>query len=132
MSEENEIAARVRRFYDAHSRGDFDAAMEWIHPEIEPLPAGGQPPIRGAAAYRAWMELDAFESQVLEILELRFNGNKVLMHQRSTIRGAGSGLEAAFLSWAVLTLDEEGLTRRIEIYLDHEEAEALEAAVLSE
>ena len=133
MSEENvEIAARVRRGYDAYSRGDFDTLMQWIHPEIELLPAGGQPPIRGAADYRAWMEPDAFQSQVLEILELRLNGNKVLTHQRSTIRGAGSGIEADFLSWTVWTLDEEGLARRQEIYLDHEEAEALEAAGLSE
>ena len=34
--------------------------------------------------------------------------------------------------WQVLTLDEEGPTRRIEVYLDHEEAEALEAAGLSQ
>ena len=133
MSEGNlEIAARVRRYYDAYSRGDFDTAMEWIHPEIELHPAGGQPPIKGAADYRAWLEPDAFESQVLEPLEIRFNGNKVLIHQSSTIRGAGSGIEAEFLSWAVVTFDEEGLTRRIEIYLDHEKAQGLEAAGLSQ
>ena len=132
MWEENEIASNVRRYYDAYSRGDFDTAMEYIHPEIELLPAGGQPPIKGAADYRGWLEPDAFESQVLEPLEIRFHGSKVLIHQRSTIRGAGSGIEAEFLSWAVLTLDEGGLTRRIEIYHDHEEAEAVEAAGLRE
>ena len=132
MSEENEIAARVRRGYEAYSRGDFDAAMEWIHPEIELLRVGGQSPIRGAAAYRAWLEPDAFESQALELLEIRVNGNKALTHQRSTVRGAGSGIEVEVLSWAVLTLDEEGLTRRIEVYSEHEAAEALEAAGLSE
>ena len=78
------------------------------------------------------MEPDAFESQVLEPLEIRLNGYKVLVHVRSTIRGAVSGIEADFLAWAVVTFDEEGLTRRIEIYLDHEEADALEAAGLSE
>ncbi len=127
-----EIAARMRRGYDAYSRGDLDTVMQWIHPEIELLPAGGQPPVRGAADYRAWMEPDAFESQVLELLELRLNGNKVLTHQRSTIRGAGSGIEADFLTWTVWTFDEEGLARGQEIYLDHEEAEALEAAGLRE
>jgi SnoaL-like domain len=136
MSEENvEVAARVRRGYEAYSRGDFEALMELIHPEIELIPAGGQPPIRGAANYRAWLEPDAFESQVLEPLEIRLNGSKVLVHLSSTIRGAASGIEAEFLSWAVLTLDggpQEGRARRIEIYLDHEEAQALEAAGLSE
>jgi ketosteroid isomerase-like protein len=133
MSEENvEIAANVRRGYQAYSRGDFDTVMEWIHPEIELLPAGGQPPIRGAAAYRAWLEPDAFEYQLLEPLEIRLNGNKALVHVRSTIRGAGSGIEAEFFSWAVLTVDDEDRARRIEIYLDHEKAQALEAAGLSE
>src|SRR3954454_20330774 len=133
MSEENaEIPARGRHYYDAYNRGDFDAAMEWIHPEIELLPAGGQPPITGAADYRAWLEPDAFESQVIEPLEIRLHRSRVLIHQRSTIRGSGSGIEAEFLSWAVLTLDDAGLTLRIEIYLEHEEAEALEAAGLSD
>jgi hypothetical protein len=133
MSQEHvEITARVRRSYDAYSRGDFDAATQWTHPEIELVPAGGQPSIRGVAAFRAWMEPDAFESQVVEPLEIRLNGNKVLIHQHSTIRGAGSGIEADFLTWSVWTLDEQGRTRRIEIYLDHEEAKALEAAGLSE
>src|SRR5262245_1303312 len=132
MSEENEIAARVRRGYEAYSRGDFDTLMEFIHPEIELLPAGNQPPIRGAADYRAWLEPDAFESQVIDLQEIRLNGNKVLIHATATIRGAGSGIEAEFRHWQVLTVDEEELTRRIVVYLDHEEAKALEAAGLSE
>jgi ketosteroid isomerase-like protein len=133
MSEEDvEIVARIRRRFEAYSRGDFDAVMEWIHPEIELVPAGRQPPIRGAESYRAWLEPDAFESQVLEPLEIRLNGSKVLVHVSSTIRGAASGIEAEFLTWVVLTLDEAGFTRRLEIFLDHQEAEALEAAGLPE
>jgi hypothetical protein len=127
-----DITARVRRSYDAYSRGDYDTAMEWVHPEIELVPAGGQPPIRGAAAYRAWMEPDAFASQMIEPLEIRLNARKILIQQRSTIRGAGSGFEADFLTWSVLTVDEEGRTMRHEIYLDHEQARAFRAAGLSE
>lgn len=133
MSRENvDLVARVRRAYDAYSRGDFNAATEWVHPEVELVPAGGQPPIRGVADYRAWMEPDAFESQVVEPLEIRITGNRALVHQRSTVRGAASGIEADFLSWSVLTFDEEGRTRRVEIFLDHEKAIALAAAGLSE
>jgi Domain of unknown function (DUF4440) len=133
MSEENvEIAAKLRRGYDAYNRCDFDAAMESIHPEFEFVPAGGQPPIRRAAAFRAWMEPEAFESQVLEPLAIRFNGNKALIRLRATIRGAGSGIEADFIAWAVWTFDAEQRMRRLEVYLDGQEAEALEAAGLSE
>jgi hypothetical protein len=35
-------------------------------------------------------------------------------------------------SWAVWTLDDEGLVMRLEFYLHHQEAEALKAAGLSE
>ena len=115
-----------------YSRGDFDTVMESIHPDIELIPAGGQPAIRGAANYRAWLEPDAFDYQVLEPLEMRFSEDKLLLHLRSTVRGAGSGIEMEFLSWSVFTLDEEGRATRVEIFLDHEEADALEAAGLSE
>src|SRR5439155_12453962 len=53
---------RVRATYDAFNRGDFDAAMETVHPDVEFVPPGGQQAMRGAARVRAWMEPDAFES----------------------------------------------------------------------
>jgi len=67
---------------------------------------------------------------VIEPLDFRVAGNKVLVRTRTKIRGAGSGLEAEFPFWAVWIFDEAGVTRRIEVYLDHQEAEALEAAGL--
>ena len=78
------------------------------------------------------MEPDAFESQVVELLELRDAGNKVLARARSKIRGAGSGIEIEVLAWVVWTFNDAGRTIRLEVYLDHEKAEALEAAGLSE
>jgi ketosteroid isomerase-like protein len=126
-----EIVAEVRRALDAYSRRDFDAAMKNAHPEIELVPAGGQPTLKGAARFRAWMEPDAFESQVTEPLDLRVVGNKVLVRTRTHIKGAGSGIEAEFLAWMVWTY-YEGALARIEIYLDHERAEALKAVGLSE
>ncbi len=89
MLRENEVVARVRRGYEAYSRGDFDSLMEMIHPEVELLPAGDQPPIRGAADYRAWLEPDAFESQVIELLEIRLNGSKVLIARNRDDPGRG-------------------------------------------
>ena len=132
MSEENvEIIESLQRGFDAYSRGDFDAAVENFHPEIELVPAGRQPMIRGAGAIRTWMEPDAFESQVVEPLEFRVAGNKVLVRHRSKIPGAGSGIEADFVNWSVWTFNEAGLVTRFEIYLPNQEAEAHEAAGLS-
>jgi hypothetical protein len=133
MSEENvEIIESLERGFEAYSRGDFDAAVENMHPEIELFPAGRQPMIRGVGAIRAWMEPDAFESQVVEPLEFRFAGDKVLVRHHSKIRGAGSGIEADFVNWTVWTFNEAGVMTRLEIYLPNQEAEALEAAGLLE
>ena len=77
------------------------------------------------------MKPDAFESQVIEPLDLRAGGDKVLVRARTKVRGAASGIEAEFLVWAVWIFDEAGVPSRVEIYLDHQEAEALEAAGLS-
>jgi ketosteroid isomerase-like protein len=130
MSEEN--LETIRAFYEAYNRRDFDHLPKPLHPDIELLPSGDQAPIKGAARVRAWMEPDAFESQVIEPLDLRAVGDKVLVRGRTKIRGAGSGIEAEFLFWAVWIFDRAGLTTRVEIYLEHQEAEALEAAGLSE
>jgi ketosteroid isomerase-like protein len=127
-----EIIARLRRAYQAFNRGDFDAAMEVLHPEVEFVPPGGQGSISGADAVRAWMEPDAFEKQVIEPLDFTVKGNKVLVHQRGWNRGAASGIELEVNIWAVWTLNDDGLVTRLESYLFHEKAEALEAAGLSE
>jgi ketosteroid isomerase-like protein len=128
---DEEIIARLRRFYEAFNRDDFDAATEVAHPEIELVRPTGQPPLRGADALRAWMQPDAFEEQQLEALEFSVKGNKVLVRHHATGRGAGSGIEVEDDGWSVWTLNEDGLATRLEFYLDHQEAEALEAAGLS-
>ena len=126
MSEAN--VETIRAFYDAYNRRDFDA-MPAAHPDFELVPSGDQSPIKGRARVRTWMEPDAFESQVIEPLELRAIGRKVLVRGRTKIHVAGSGIEADFLFWSVWTFDEAGLATRVE---NHQEAEALEAAGLSE
>ena len=127
-----EIIARLRRIYEAFNRGDFDAAISVAHPEIEYVPPGGQSSLSGAEAVRAWMEPDAFEDNQVEPLEFRIHDNKVLVRQHATARGAGSGIELDLEIWAVWTLNDDGLVTRLEVYLPHQEAEALEAAGLSE
>ncbi len=122
----------LRRGYEAFNRGDFDAAVEFAHPEMEFVPPGGQPSLRGAEALRAWMEPDAFEEQRIEPLDFRVAGNKVLVRQRMQARGAGSGINLDLENWTVWTFDDELLVTRAETYLPHQESEALEAAGLRE
>ena len=122
----------LRRAYDAFSRGDFDAAIEIAHPEIVFIPPGGQQPIRGVSSFRAWMEPDALVEQRIDPVELRINGNKVLVTQRTRARGAASGIELDMENLAVWTLNEEGLATRVESFLPHEENEALAAAGLKD
>jgi ketosteroid isomerase-like protein len=129
---DEEIIARLRRFYEAFNRGDFDAATEVAHPEIEFVRAMGQPPLRGADALRAWMRPDAFEEQQIEALEFSVNGNKALVRQQARGRGAGSGIEVDVDFWSVWTLNDDGLATRLEFYLGYQQVDALEAAGLSE
>jgi ketosteroid isomerase-like protein len=124
---EEQMIERLRRIYEAFNRGDFDAVIETAHPDIVMVRAGGQGELRGPDVLRAWMEPDAFESQILEPLEFRVAGNQVLVRVRGTMRGAGSGIEMDIGSWTVWTFDENGKVTRVVIFLDHEEAEALKA-----
>jgi ketosteroid isomerase-like protein len=127
---DEEIIARLRRFDEAFNRGDFDAATEVADPAIEFVRAMGQPPLHGADALRAWMRPDAFEDQRIEAFEFNVNRNKVLVRQRARARGAGSGIEVDVDFWSVWALNDDGLATRLEFYLGHERAEALEAAGL--
>ena len=68
--------------------------------------------------------------RVIEPREFRGAGNKILISQRTKVRGAGSGIEAELDFFGVWTLDDAGLVTRIEIFLADQEAEALRAAGL--
>ena len=125
-----EIVERLKRGYAHFSSGDFDAAVELVHPDIEVSPPGGQKPWTGAEALRAWMEPDAFESQEFEPLELTVSGNKVLARIHMRARGSGSGIEMELDLWMVWTFDSDGLMTHVTSYLPHEEAEARLAAGL--
>jgi ketosteroid isomerase-like protein len=119
-----EKIARIRRLCDAISSGDLDDAIELGHPDVVLVRPGGQGELRGPDALREWMEPDAFASQVLEPLDFEVRGGRALIHVRSHVRGAGSGIEMAIDAWTVYTFDDDGKITRAEIFLPHEEAEA--------
>jgi len=131
MTDEEMIAA-LRRLHEAFNRGDFEAALQLVHPDIEFVRTGGQSSVKGVAALREWMEPDAIEEQHFEPLDFRVKGDKVLVREHVTGRGAGSGIEVDVVGWFVWTLDDHGLVKETQVFLPHEEAEALEAAGLSE
>jgi ketosteroid isomerase-like protein len=117
---EDELIERLRQGYDAFNRGDYEAATEWVHPEIVYVSPGSTNEMRGADALRAWMEPDAFESQLSQPLQIEIAGSRALVRQSTRARGAGSGIEMEVETWAVWTFDEDGRVTRMEIYLVHE------------
>jgi ketosteroid isomerase-like protein len=50
----------------------------------------------------------------------------------ATARGAASGIEMEIQSWTLWTFDPDGKAIRAEVFLPHQDAEAFEAAGLSE
>jgi limonene-1,2-epoxide hydrolase len=118
---EDELIGLLRANAEALNRRDFDAAIERADPEIVFVRPGGLPELRGADAVRTWMEPDAFESQHVELLTHEVRGNKVLTRQRTTARGAGSGLEIAIESLVVWTFGDHGKVTRVEAFTIAEE-----------
>ena len=131
MTDEKMIAV-LRRFHDAFNRGDVETLVQMAHPDIELVRQGGQSSVKGVAALREWMEPDAFEEQRMEPLDFRVKGDKVFERGRVTARGAGSGIEVDAVGYIVWTLDDHGLVKEAQLFLPHQEAEALEAAGLAE
>jgi ketosteroid isomerase-like protein len=123
---------KLRHVYHAFNRGDFDEAVTVLHRDVEFLPPGGRVVYRGPQSVRAWMEPDALVDQSIEAVEFTVAGTKILVRQRVRARGASTGLELDAYSWAVYTFGEDGLVIRVEGYMEHDEAEAREAAGLQE
>ncbi len=69
------------------------------------------------------MEPDAFQEQVVKTFEPVVVTDRTILARRFIM--------ARVTTWSVWTFDERGLITRIEVYLDHEEARAREAARLS-
>jgi ketosteroid isomerase-like protein len=123
----------VRRWFAALNSEDFDGAFAMLHPDIQFFPPGGQNPYRGADSVRRWMEPDAFRDQVVTPVEIVVAADRaILARQHVAAQGATSGIPVDIHSWSVWTFDDDGLVTRLELYLDHEESEAREAAGLAQ
>jgi ketosteroid isomerase-like protein len=133
MSEEN--VEVVRKSIDAVNRGDSDAWLGFLSPEVvwESLPLPGFRDVyRGRAEAREWRELllEVFEEARLEIEEtMALSDERVLIGFTQIGRGRGSGLPLEYPTWAILWVADGLITRR-QVFRTRDEA--LEAAGLSE
>jgi len=132
MSRENEET--LRRGFDAWNRGDLEAQLAMLHPEIEYVPSGlfpGVAPIyRGHAGYRDfWRDFNqVWESLRIEIKELHEVGEQYVVLFTYEARSR-DGLTVRREFGNVVTV-RDGLAGRIEAFGSW--AEALEAVGLSE
>jgi ketosteroid isomerase-like protein len=135
MSEENvEI---VRGVYDAWQRGDFEAALEPFHEDVEWF---GPPDISRAGGGRVesghqgvrrsvgrWMGI--WVDHRFELRELIDCGAEVLAEGWQQGRGRGSGVEVSEEIFSVWTLQAGKIVRQ---RMFRDRAQALKAAGLSE
>jgi ketosteroid isomerase-like protein len=131
MSEAN--VELVRQGEEAVLRGDRDAWFA-IHDEdfeLVPIREWPEGAVRGREA--AWelnkRFIDSFEVVPSEVQRVAAGADKVLVHPRYDLRGAGSGAEVEHDYWLVATA-REGKILRVQWFTDG--VEAREAAGLSE
>lgn len=123
MSEDMEQAVRlVLDFYTAFNEGDFDAAVEHLHPEVVwERVAGVERPLRGREAVRQFLAPGVFAAQRTDIHEAEIVGDCVLVRCTFHGRGAGSGVELnqqGFHLWRI----RDGLAAEFRYFLDRDEA----------
>jgi ketosteroid isomerase-like protein len=110
----------LRNAYESFNRGDVDAIVGLLHPDVEwvPPPTSLEPqPLRGREAVRGYLEPNFFESQTVEPLELSEHGDRVMVAARVRARGRGSGIELDQIAYHVLTI-EDGRAVRFEVHVD--------------
>jgi ketosteroid isomerase-like protein len=132
MSQEN--VELVRRAIEAWNRGDLDAIVATLHPDVEYVTTGLfpglDPAYHGHDGFRRfWQDFrETWESLSIEIHELRDAGERVLLLCTFNARGR-DGLEVRRQVASVATI-RDGLNVRHENYGDW--TTALEAVGLSE
>jgi hypothetical protein len=116
--------------WDAFNRRDFDAILEYMHPDLEWRPALGP----GGAEGRVYRGRDAYEhwlrTELLEVWEefrgenLAFRelpGNRVLLLGELVVRGKASQVELRTPFGQVAYLEGD-LVVRLDAFADHESA----------
>lgn len=132
MSDEN--VAIVRGMFERFAAGDYEAAMEVVHPEVvweDPDLIPGRGTHRGREGVARWFSrwLGAWETFTVEPLELINAGDEVVAVERMRGRGLKSGIEVDQEVFATYLIQDGQVARRS----NHaSRSEALDAAGLSE
>jgi ketosteroid isomerase-like protein len=131
MSEQS--VERVRRGIEAFNRGDVEAVLEGLDPEIEwhvPPVLPDQAVYRGHEGVRELFRSleDSFSEVQLMVEEIVDAGDQVMMLAAVRGRGRESGLEVESPSFGWVWTARGGKALRVEVYPNR--AEALEAVGL--
>jgi ketosteroid isomerase-like protein len=130
MSQEN--VDKTLGYIDAYNRRDFDAAVEFFHPQVEWV----LPPLQRADSAvgpdeirRFWEGLDeTFDELRLDPVETIDAGDRVAVQLRYHVLGKGSGVEIDGELYHQVTTFRDGMMVRIQYFETW--AEAREAAGL--
>ena len=125
---ESERVVAVRRQIDAYNAGDFDAAFDGLHPDVEWVVAREHPASRTVRGLDELAEYHGDWQQTMpglriEIVEVEERGDSVLALCRLVGAGAGSGAEVG-VTIGFVSRFSEGRVHRVEEYLDPAEARA--------
>ena len=119
--------------YAAFSRGDIDAVLAGMHPEIEweiafPFPEGEETYHGHDGVRRFWSKMtDVFDEWTVEPEEvLAVSDGRVLVVLRERLRGRGSDMPLEQMNYHLLTRAADGRIARLQAFPDRETA--LEAA----
>jgi ketosteroid isomerase-like protein len=121
-----DFAAVIREGYEAFNRGEVDALLALLHPDVVwmPPPTSVEPQqLRGREAVREYLRPNIFDVQTAEPLETIEHGDRLMVVARVRARGRGSGLEIDQIAYHVLTV-ADGLAVRVEAHVERAAAEA--------
>jgi ketosteroid isomerase-like protein len=120
----SEVHDLIRAAYAAYNRGEVEAVLDLLHPDVEwiPPPSSIDPhPRRGRDAVRQYLAPNFFESQKAEPIEILEEGDRILVIARVRARGRGSGIEIDGTSFHLWTV-AEGRATRFAAFGDRDEA----------
>ena len=122
----NQVAL-ARAGFEAFNRGDGDAVLALLHPDVEVHSSGSvgeRGTYRGHDGYRQWVGvwLEAWEEFRIDLDRIEpIDDSNVLVHVTQHGRGRGSGLEVTQTVTYLFT-ERDGLATRLHIYADRDEA----------